>query len=456
MKLNIADLENLSKSELILLLVQFAERVTELEAKLAALQKDSRTSSKPPSSDGAKRPKRNQSLRKKTGRKPGGQKGHKGHDQKLEPNPDETKEHAPDRCQACDRSLVDVTGQVIARRQERDIPPIQVFVTEHQKIGKQCPCGCWNEGQFPDPIKAPIQIGPNARSFLVYLNIAHLIPYRRLTQISQDLFQCPISEGSIDNALEEADRNAKPLQSDILDRVKQGAWVGSDESGLRVMAKRWWIWVWQNASASFYTIVPRRAYQVVKDHFGEDYKGCLVHDCYSAQNNTVAQAGHQQCHPHLIRELNFIIETEHSQWAWRMKQLLLASEKARTHIWAEGFDPRRRQHIIAQFEQELRTLTQINLTQTEEKRVQKRFKKHEKEILFFMSDPHIPFHNNDSEKAIRQAKVKQKVSGSFRSQHGAERYARLLSIIETVKKQNLNILQSIQKLFDQNLILKPT
>jgi len=446
-----SDLETLPKDNLLDLILVLFEQAEQLKREVAALKKDSQTSSKPPSSDLPSASKKRRSLRQSSSRKPGGQKGHSGHQQKLVETPDTIVAHSPCFCESCHQSLELKPGQVLSRRQVRDIPPVQVTVTEHQKMGKRCDCGHWNTGVFPTDVNAPIQIGPRARAFLFYLNIVHLLPYKRLSQLTADLFGCPISEGSIDNILNGFDQKAKPLMPTLLNIVKQSHWVGSDETGLKVDARRWWLWVWQSMKATYYIVNPGRGYQVVKDHFGEDYKGCLVHDCWSAQNNTLAKRGHQQCHPHLIRDLNFVIDTEHSQWAYKMKQFLLASQKARDHIWQPGFMDVMRQKVISDYQNRLMCLTNQQLTKPEERRMQKRIRKHQKAIFLFMTDPSIPFHNNDSEKAIRNAKVKQKVSGAFRTPTGAHRYARLLSIVESCKKQKMDILTAIQNLANNQL-----
>jgi hypothetical protein len=162
MKLTTEALQKLTKDELISLVLQLASRLEALEQKMAALAKDSHNSSKPPSSDMTPPPKRNQSLREKSGRKPGGQKGHVGHTRPLVENPDAVERYEPAHCCQCGRSLADRPGEVTERRQVRDIPPIQVLVTEHQQIGKVCSCGCRNEGVFPTHITAPVQIGQRA------------------------------------------------------------------------------------------------------------------------------------------------------------------------------------------------------------------------------------------------------------------------------------------------------
>jgi len=445
------DVESLTRKELVSLVILLIKNNKELENKIANLEKNSSNSSKPPSSDINKFDK-NQSLRKKTGRKSGGQKGQKRSGMLQTDTPDKVIKCEPSsHCELCGQSLTNISESVKTKRQERDIPPIEVFVTEYQQIEKECSCGHHNIGQFPDHIKAPIQIGENAKAFMVYLNVAHLLPYKRLTNVSDDLFGFSISEGSIDNILESAGENAEPLHKKIMQMIKTGDWVGSDETGMRVDKKTHWLWVWQNLLGSYYAIEEGRGYAVPQKYFGEDYIGKLIHDCWSAQNNTKAEKGHQQCHPHLQRPLEFLIKNYRSKWAHDLNNLLLASQKARDKIWGEGFDPKLRNIIIKQYEQKLDEFIQVNLSEKEVCTFQKRIKRHRDEIFFFMYDPSTPFHNNDSEKAIRQAKVKQKVSGCFRSKKGAKRYASILSVVETCKKQGLNVMDSIIKLLDGSL-----
>lgn len=429
-------------------------RIQELEERISRLEKNSKTSSKPPSSDENK-PKRNQSLREKSGLKPGGQKGHKGHHRGQEKEPDEIKKCLPDsQCKNCGSELDFSASKVIEKRQEIEIPPIKPHVTEYQKVEIKCSCGTCNTGQFPEHVKSSLQLGQQLKSFLIYLNVAQLIPFKRLTEMMKDLFSVSICKRSIENSLEQAATKAMPVYKQIMSIIKSQKWVGSDETGKRVEGKRWWEWVWQTEVASYYAIDQSRGYQVVKEHFGEDYTGTLCHDCWSAHNNTVAESGHQQCHPHIQRDIQFLITAYKSLWAYRLNEFLSAAQKARDIIWKEGFDADLRDLIIQRYNSKLQTFLVKDGANDDIVRLQKRIIKHEKAILHFMSDPDIPFHNNGSERAIRMAKVKQKISGGFRSKRGAQRHSILLSIIETAKKQNMNILEAIQKVLNQSLVFK--
>ena len=431
--------------------------VDEMQKRIQSLEKDSSNSSKPPSSDNDNNPKKNQSLREKSGKRPGGQKRHVGVTRKQNNNPDKIIPCRPENCDHCGKNLSDKQGKIIARRQETDIPPIKPTTTEYRQVEIECSCGHCNKGNFPNYIKSPMQLGVNIKSFIVYLNIAHKLPYDRLKKMLSDMLNIQISEGSIENSLEKCKEKSKSVYSEILASVKTGRWTGSDETGTHVKGKKWWQWVWQNAYGSFYCITDSRGYKVVKEYFGENYWGILIHDCWSAQNNTVAKLGHQLCHPHLIRDLNYLIDSYKNIWCYQMKQLLLASQRARDKIWEECFNKSIQEKIIAYYDQRLQDLLIQKLSDDKEvAAIQKRFRKHQEKIFFFMGYKNVPFHNNSSEQAIRNAKIHKKISGGFRSEAGAERHAVILSVIETCKKRDLNVLDSLRQIFLGTFSLKGT
>ena len=456
----------LPKGQLVDLILMMREQIASLQDRMAALEKNSTNSSKPPSSDmpgsggggrsGKAAPNHQHNSRQPSGRHSGGQPGHQGSTRELVPNPDSVTICAPNACEGCGSSLAitDNPGTIIARSQVIDIPPIVPVTTEYQAVALTCACGHVTHGQLPTvaPLSGTVTIGPNASSLLVYLNSAHHLPYARLQQVAADLFGLPLSQGTIANKLETAGCAATPVTQTILEYLRASSSVGSDETGVRVAGKRIWQWVWQNARASYYAISEHRDYQTVKDSFGESFQGCLIHDCYSAQNNTPA-GWHQLCHAHLLRDLQFVIDTEHSAWACRLQGFLIRAQRARDHIWTAGFDPDIREQVIDQYYQQLEQFVRQPLASKEAARLQKRFRKHEEKILYFMTTPGIPPDNNGSERAIRNAKVKQKVSGGYRSHRGAERQAALLSVIETAKKQGLNVLEVIRQLVRGETVL---
>jgi len=448
------ELQGLTKEQLIELVLALYQTIQTLEARIVALEKNSSNSSKPPSSDFFS--KRNQSLREKSGKPSGGQPGHAGTTRMQVEHPDAVISCKPSHCERCGIDLSNVPGNLVGTRQEADIPPVIPTVTEYQQEEVICPC-CQhrNKGEFPEGINGSFQIGENLKSFVVYLNVAHHLPFERLTNLLSDMLRVRISEGTVDNVLDDAEVAGTPLLLDILNQIKRASWVGSDETGVRVEAGAWWQWTWQNPQGTYYAIEPSRGYDVVKAHFGEDYFGDLVHDCWSAQNNTTAKR-HQLCHPHLLRGLQFCVDVEGSRWAKRMAAFLLETEKVRDELWNEGCDAGLREWMIQSYHRRFNRLIQQRVSGTESQKLQKRFQKHCDKILTFLSDPHLPFHNNSSEQAIRNAKLHKKISGGFRSERGARRHAILLSIIETCKKRKMDILQSLRSLFQGTLSFQGT
>lgn len=441
-------------SKLESLLTSKTAEISELKQKINRLSRDSTTSSKPPSSDMFDTKKKPKSQRQKSGLKPGGQFGHKGTTKNQFDNPDKVESHYPENCEACGKFLVGIEGELVSKRQEVDIPPIVPLVTEHHQYRVACSCGHQNnKGQYPENIRAPMQIGQKMRSLLVYLNVGQLIPYDRLTQLCKDLLNFPLCKRTIENSLEKANQKALPLYGNIMKILKSSPWAGSDETGKRVSKKRLWEWVWQNDKASYYTTSQSRGYKVVKEAFGEDYQGILLHDCWSAQNNTIA-THHQQCHHHLQRDLIYLVETYNNPWAYATYQLLLASQKAKERIYQKDFDPKIRTQVIASYHSKLHVLNNTLQENGEAKTLQKRFIKHKNSIFTFLSYEYLPCDNSSSERAIRMTKVKQKISGCYRSMEGAQRHSVLLSIIETAKKQKINILEAIERLFRGELVFE--
>lgn len=455
--LSASQLEAFSKQQLIDLILKLysaiarlEEQVTVLESEIQSLKKNSSNSSKPPSSDFPV--KRNQSLRQSSGKPSGGQMGHPGTTRTQVEHPDIVVPCKPSSCERCGINLSNVQGVPVGKRQEADIPPIQAVITEYQQEEVVCPhCSHRNLGVFPEGITAQFQIGNNLKSFVAYLNVAHHIPFERLTNLLSDLLSFRISEGTVDNALNEAELRGFPLTVAILDQIKLNPWTGSDETGVRVEGETQWQWTWQNQTGTYYAIEPSRGYDVVQKHFGEDYDGNLVHDCWSAQNNTHARR-HQLCHPHLLRDLQFCVDAEGSRWAKTMTDFLLETEAARNELWSEGCDPNLRGQRIQSYHQRFQKLIHGRVKGMETRTLQKRFQKHHDKILTFLSDPDLPYHNNSSEQAIRNAKLHKKISGGFRSERGARRHAVLLSIIETCKKRKMDILSSLKQLFQGTLV----
>ena len=440
-----AQYEQYTQEELIQIIMDQKQTIADLKKEVEALKhpvpKDSRNSSIPSSKDLIPR---TRSQREKSGKKPGGQKGHRGHHRERNPYPDSIVMVQASHCRSCGASLSGIEGTIGQIAQQVDIPPITPLTTEYRQVIKVCPCGECN--CLPLPIEGYINIGPQMGSLITYFNVEHALPYDRLNQITHDLLGFAISEGTIANKLAHMQRQAKGIIQTIKQKVLEAPWIGSDETGTRVAGKKFWEWVWQSPLASYFVIDHRRGYPVVKEHFTESYQGVICHDCWSAQNNTPAGA-HQLCHAHLVRNLQYAIDKERSVWAYRVQRLLRKSQRAREKIWEAGVSLKQREAIIQYYKDALDALNRVPLTQPEERRLQKRLIKHRDWIFTFMAYPDVPPDNNSSERAIKAAKIKDKVSGGFRSMPGASRFAQLLSLTQTLRKQQLPILATLTAIF---------
>lgn len=441
----IGSYEQFTRAELIQIILDQQQTIVEMKKEIEELKhptrKDSTNSSIPTSKDVVPR---TRSQRQKSGKKPGGQPGHLGHHRERNPNPDKIVQIAADHCERCGASLEGVEGTLGFSAQEVDIPPIEPQTVEYQQIIKVCGCGHCNTPALP--IEAEVTIGPHMAALISYFNVEHSLPYERLTQITKDVLGFAISEGTVANKLKHMLTQAKGLIQRIKAHIIAAPWDGSDETGTHVGGKRYWQWVWQSPEASYYVVDKRRGYAAVKEHFTESYQGVLIHDCWSAQNNTPA-GDHQLCHAHLVRNLQYAVDKERSVFAYRMQRLLLKSQRARDTIWQEGVSQDRRQAVIQSYQNELKKLLAMTLSKPEEKRLQKRFIKHQDWIFTFMRYPSVPPDNNSSERAIKAAKLKEKVSGGFRSEFGASQFAQLLSLTQTLRKQHLPILASLTAVF---------
>lgn len=450
-------LELIAKVESLMKRVQqlehFEEAVKKLRIENADLKyrlskyehpKNSNNSSVPPSKD-ENRPKR-RSLRERSGLNPGGQKGRKGNTLRMIETPHFIQEHIPHYCNCCGESLENVIAKSAGKRQVYDIPKVEIKVTEHQIYNKQCKCGHINQGEYPQEANAPVSYGNNIESLIGYFHTRQYIPFKRMQEIFTDVFGAPISEGGLHYILNKLVVKAKPAYELIKQRIQSGSKysVGSDETGVKVNGDKYWAWTWQNEEATFITITDNRGQKSITNTFKDGFKNSvLVHDCWASHFNTPA-ISHQICIAHLLRDLNYLNELYGHKWSNACKllfQLALRLEKQMGTVDYYIDNPRR-----AQIEKRLDFLINYILPNGKNELVtfQNRLKKHRGYFLTFLYRPEVPPDNNASERAIRNIKVKQKISGQFRSPHGAFRFAVLRSITDTVLKNKIPVLNSLE------------
>lgn len=408
------------------------------------IKKNSNNSSIPPSQD-QNRPKKNQSLRQATNRKVGGQPGHGGTTLECSSQVDEIIKHSPDCCSNCGNKLSNDNAVLVSARQLLDIPPIALKCIEHQVYKNQCSCGHTMQGSFPKHVANAVQYGPNVETLVSYLHARQYMPYRRMQEFLKDVMGLPLSTGGIYNILHRMAKKAMPSYKRIKEKIEQATCVGADETGININGKNHWAWTWQNSKLTYILCAAGRGYQTIKDAFENGLPNAvLVHDRWPCHFQMIAKE-HQICCAHLLRDLNYIKELykDKCDWANQFKVLLQEAIKLKkSYTTADYYYPDiRRQTLFEKLDKLL--LYSIDEEHKKANTLLKKLSAKRDCILYFLEQSNVPPDNNGSERAIRNIKVKQKISGQFKSLANANIFAILRSIIDTTIKNGNNVLSAL-------------
>jgi transposase len=404
-------------------------------------KKNSGNSSIPPSKD-ENRPQRTNSLRGSSGKSSGGQKGHEGSTLKMSAAPDHIIEHRPGFCNCCGLDLDDQQAELASRRQVIDIPVIRPSYTEHRIFGKTCACGHLTKGTFPSGIDSPISYGRQTTALIAYLHTRQYISLARISEFFSSVYGMGISQGTICGILERFAERALPAFALIKQVVSNSKVIGADETGMKENGKLNWFWTWQSKFATYIYASKNRGFETVKTNFPSGFpKAILVHDCWPSHLNTPA-AGHQICTAHLLRELLFFKQKYQCSWAAQFSQMIIQAIELKKIMKLADYEKplKARAKIEVLFDELIRQ--KISPDHPEVITFQKRIIKYRDYLLTFLYNLDVPSHNNSSEQAIRNIKIKLKVSGMFKSAKGAQNYAIIRSITDTCKKNQQDILNA--------------
>jgi transposase len=430
-------------------------RLAELERRLGL---NSRNSGKPPSSDGLKKPPRVSSLREPSGKTSGGQTGHPGKTLRRTETPDATIDHYPAVCAGCGEPLSAATATDHVARQVFDLPePRPLIVTEHRAHGCRCTaCGAQTRAAFPDGVTAPVQYGPRIAAFVLYLLHYQLLPEKRLAMLMADLFGVTLVAATIARISRDCAKRYGGFVDAVRDLVAAAALKHLDETGFRIGGKTQWLHIASTIRLTFYRVSPKRGSLLA------NVTGIVVHDHWKPYY-TMTGVLHALCNAHHLRELKALVEIEKEDWARRMQRLLRRACHATNRARERGVPLK--PGLIAVFERCYDTILAdglafhdaqpclVRAVGTGKRRgrpprrvghnLLSRLSSRKQDVLRFLTDPLVPFSNNLAERDGRMMKLRQKISGGFRSMEGAIEFAVIRSLLSTARKQGWDILQTL-------------
>jgi transposase len=426
-------------------------RLAELERRLGL---NSSNSGKPPSSDGLKKPPRVSSLREPSGKKTGGQTGHPGKTLCRAETPDATIDHYPAVCAGCGEPLTAATATDHLARQVFDLPePKPLIVTEHRAHGCRCTaCGTQTRAAFPDGVTAPVQYGQRIGAFVLYLLHYQLLPEKRLAVLMADLFGVKLVTATIARISQDCAERFQGFADALRDHVAAAPVKHMDETGFRIGGQTQWLHIASTVWLTFYRTAPKRGSLLA------NVTGIVVHDHWKPYY-TMTGVLHALCNAHHLRELQALVEIEHEDWARRMRRLLRRACHATNRAREQGvllkpgliaLFERCYDGILAEglaFHESQPALAKTGRRGRQPRRVGHnlllRLSSRKQDVLRFLTDPSVPFTNNLAERDGRMMKLRQKISGGFRSEDGARDFAIIRSVLSTARKQGWNMLQSL-------------
>ena len=342
------------------------------------------------------------------------------------------------------RTLIDIVFEKVVRHGDAQI--------------KHCPrCHTDTRARFPAQMPGPLQYGHGIKAYVVHLLVAQMLSLKRAAQSVHTLIGQAISEATLLNYIIQLHHALADWESRAIERLLTMPAMHVDETSLRVERKNHWIHVYCAGDITLKCLHPKRGCEAI-EAIGiiPRYGGVAVHDCW-ASYLSYTHCAHALCGAHLVRELTFIVDAHGYAWARRMKRLLLSA----CHQVRERDDKtlapsqytavqKRYRTTLTQGARELPPIPPRSngqrgrVAKSDAHNLWERLRKHETAVLLFAKHPDVAFTNNRAERDLRMSKVKQKVSGCFRTRRYAEAYCRISSYLQSMANQGHNPLVAIQ------------
>lgn len=441
--------QNAAISRLGRLVEQKDSEIRKLKIRLSKYEeppKNSGNSSVPPTQDSIPDQviRRTKSLRKPSERKSGGQPNHKGHTLEFKGAADEEVRIVPEVCELCGRPLDGSQASEASSHYEIDFVVVpRVVRTVSYKC--RCSCGHVTKSLLPEGMRHGREYGKNVRSVVTYLANEQCVSFKRTSQMMREVFGVGVGEGTIRNILKKVGRQAAMPYEAIRQLVEQARNVGGDETGLYVNGELHWGWVAQNKEATYIFQDRSRGKKALEKHFPDHFPNAVLesdrHSAYYGLN----VSGHQVCTAHLLRNLEYLNELDPNQeWSREFQQLIRDALEVGREAGGHPADRGK----VARLKERAAELLGRNLSSlhSEFERLRKGIAKWEECLFTFLTVGGVAPDNNASERAIRNIKTKQKVSGCFRTNDGADIYMMVKSIMETANKNGQSKYGALQAL----------
>jgi len=360
-------------------------------------------------------------------------------------------------CDICAEDLTDVPCTHHERRTKIDI----VFekVVEHVDAEvKQCPaCEATVKGKFPADMHGPLQYGDGLKAFVINLLVCQMVALNRVQKLVKSMIGEIISEATLLKFVLRLYQALEAWELDAIEQILKAPAINVDETSLRVDKKNHWLHVYSAGDITLKFLHRKRGKAAIEAiDIIPRYGGKIIHDCWASYLSYL-HCGHGLCGSHLLRELTFIFEANGYAWARNMKRLLQetcikvskSEEKKLTDKDLVNLQKRYR-NILTRGAKELPVIPpkpsgkRGKLAKSDAHNLLERLQTHEASVLLFAKDPHVSFTNNRAERDLRMAKVKQKVSGCFRTEVYAKAYCRISSYLQTMANKGYNPLIAIQ------------
>lgn len=391
--------------------------------------------------------------------------GHPGHTLELVAKPDKIEAHPVNCCAHCRTSLKKEKAVKVERRQVFDLPEVRLEVTEHQVEVKICPkCQQTTTASFPPDVSQPTQYGKKIKAQMAYFHEYQLLPLKRTQETFNDLYGQSVAEGTIVAACKEVALKVKPANAAVKKHLTYHERVECfDETGLRIEGGLHWLHVACTRWLTYYEAHKKRGKEAM-DAIGilPNFTGRAIHDglpVYFKYTN----AQHGLCNEHHLRSFDFLEERHPQKWVTQMSNLILkikaavdtAKQKSKTKL-----SPKTIANFSAQYDMLLKQGVRKNPPpkaeapakrgrpkQSVARNLLDHLSEHKEAVLAFMHDFNVPFDNNQAERDIRMMKVKQKISGCFRSGYGSDNFCAIRGYVSTARKNNQPVLAVLSAAF---------